>query len=152
MGRIEMSTPISATPEALWDLLCDVRRYPEWDTFADEVTDASHERLELGSTYQERTGRDLSDWRVTTFDPPRRMVHVGVVPFLGELTIDVVLEPQGDATVLRHAIEYEVMRGRLRPIGRLIEAVYVDRYARTNMAKTHANAKRIVESGAAGVP
>ncbi len=149
MGHVVVRTEMHTTPDAIWALLCDVRRYPEWDAFADEILSASHDRLQEGSTYRERTGKDESDWTVTLFEPMRRQVHVGQVPFLGEITVAVDLEPHGDRTFFHHEISYHVMPGLLRPIGWLIEKAYVDRYARNNMLQMAANAKRILEGAAA---
>lgn len=146
MGRVAISTEMRASPQVIWDLLCDVRRYPEWDPFAHEVVSASHDRLEAGSTYRERTGRDLSDWTVAVFEPLHRQVHVGQVPVLGQITVAVDLEPAGDATTFHHVISYHVAPGGIRPLGWMVEKVYVDRYVRTNMQRLAANAKRIVET------
>ncbi|MGI8828777.1 MAG: SRPBCC family protein [Candidatus Limnocylindria bacterium] len=145
MGRVEMATPIRATPEQIFEFVSDVHRYPEWDAFADEILAASDSALRKGSTYRERSGRDESDWKVTEFDPPRRQKHVGDVPFLGEVTVEMDLVPRGDVTEFRHAVGYHVMPGFLRPVGWLIERVYVNRYARSRMRQTHAAAKRIIE-------
>lgn len=145
MGRVEMTTTIEASPEEIFSFVADVHRYPEWDAFADEILAASDSPLRAGSTYRERTGRDESDWEVVIFDPSLRQQHVGKVPFLGEVTVDMELVPMGTKTDLRHAIGYHVMPGLLRPVGWLIERIYVDRYARSRMSQTHRAARRILE-------
>lgn len=58
------------------------------------------------------------------------------MPFLGTLTIEMDLVPRDDGTDFRHVIAYHVLP-RFRPLGWLIERVYVDRYARNGMDRTH---------------
>lgn len=146
MGHLTRTTHIEAPPEEVFDFVCDIGRWTEWDAFADEILWTSDAPLRAGSTYKEREGKDgESTWRVTEFDRPRRQVHVGDVPFLGEITVEMDLLPRDGGTDFRHAISYEVLP-RFRPLGWLIERVYVDRYARKGMDQTHAAAKRLTES------
>lgn len=149
MGSVELTTTISATAEEIFAFVADVYRYPEWDAFADEILAASDSPLRAGSTYRERTGRDESDWEVVVFDPPFRQRHVGTVPFLGEVTVEMELAPNGTTTEFRHTIGYHVMPGLLRPLGWLAERIYVDRYARSRMSQTHLAARRILEDQSA---
>ena len=149
MGSVQLTTTIAATPEEIFAFVADVERYPEWDAFADEILAASDSPLRAGSTYRERTGRDESDWEVVVFDRPLRQRHVGMVPFLGEVTVDMELAPMGSTTDFHHAIGYHVMPGLLRPFGWLVERIYVDRYARSRMELTHRAARRILEDRSA---
>jgi hypothetical protein len=141
-----MTTPIAASPAEVFDFVSDVYRYPEWDAFADEILAASDSPLVHGSTYRERSGKDESDWKVVEFERPRRQRHLGNVPFLGEVSVEMDLVPTEASTLFRHVIEYHVMPGPLRPLGWLIERLYVDRFARTRMERTHEGARRILEN------
>lgn len=147
MGSIVLTTHIQATPERIFDFVCDIDRWTEWDTFAEEILEASDRPLVAGSTYVEKEGKNSSSWTVTEFDRPRRQVHVGQVPVIGTLTVEMDLLPGDGGTDFRHVVSYRVMPGPLRPLGWLLEKVYVNRYALTGMKKTAANAKRLIESG-----
>lgn len=149
MGRVGLTTTISATAEEIFAFVADVHRYPEWDAGADEIPAASDSPLRAGSTDRERTGRDESDWEVVTFDPLLRQRHVGTVPFLGEVTVEMELAPNGTATGFRRVSGYHVMPGLSRPLGWLVERIYVDRYARSRMSQTHRAARRILENRSA---
>lgn len=148
MTEQSLTTRIETTPEQIFDFVCDIDRWPEWDAFADEILSASERPLVAGSTYRERSGRDESDWKVVEFERPHRQVHVGDVPFLGPVTVEMTLHPVEDGTEFEHAISYRVMP-RLRPLGWLIERLYVDRYALKGMRRTRDDAKRLIESEAA---
>lgn len=150
MGHVEMTSVLDAPPETVFDFVCDIDRWPEWDAFAEEIVEASDRPLVAGSTYVERDGKDVSHWRVVEFDRPRRQVHVGKVPFLGEVVVEMDLQPTGDGrTSFHHVVRYAVMP-RLRPAGWLVEKVYVDGYARRGMARTHADAKRLIATTPTG--
>jgi len=139
---------IRASRQDVFDFVCDISRWTEWDAFADEILETSDNPLVAGSTYVEREGKnDVSRWRVTESERPRRQVHVGDVPFLGALTVEMELRERDGGTDFDHIVDYEVMP-RFRALGWLIEKAYVDGYARKGMARTHADAKRIIEAGA----
>ena len=81
MTQIEVtaSTRIAATPERVWELVCDTSRYAEWvaATAAISRTDGPASK---GSTYDEVNPivgpwRANTRWTVIEFDPPHRQVH-----------------------------------------------------------------------------
>ena len=133
MGTVTVDTVIEATPDEVWASLCKINRYPRWDTFADEILSASHSRLKFGSTYQERSGMEQSTWRVTLFNPPRHQAHVGKVGFMGEVTREFSVEPEGEAARLRQTVDFTVMPGITRPFGWLAERLFVNRMVRKRM-------------------
>lgn len=144
MTTTRLTTHLNASPEEVFDFVCDIDRWTEWDAFAEEILWTSDSPLVAGSTYTEREGKDESHWRVVEFDRPHRQRHVGTVPFLGEIAVDMELVARDGGTDFAHEVEYRVLP-RLRPIGRLIELVYVDRYARNGMRRTHEAARRLIE-------
>lgn len=147
MGHLELTTWIDAAPESVFDLVCDIDRWSEWDAFAGEVLWTSDSPLRAGSSYKEREGKNgESLWRITEFERPGRQVHVGQMPFLGAITVEMDLIARDGGTDFRHGLDYEVFP-RVRPLSWLIERVYVDRYARNGMVQTHEAAKRLLEAG-----
>ena len=95
MGIVTATTQIDAAPDDVWTALCKINRYPKWDAFANEILSASHSRLKFDSTYEERSGMDKSSWRVTLFNPPSVQAHVGTVGFMGKVTREFAIEPDG---------------------------------------------------------
>ena len=111
MPSVTVETALSASAEEVWNFLCKINRYPKWDAFADEVISTSHSRLKAGSTFVERSGLERSEWRVTSFDAPRRQVHIGRVGFMGEVTRELAVEPAGEGSLLRQTISFKIMPG-----------------------------------------
>ena len=147
MPSVTASIAINAPQEEVWSLLCKINRYPKWDAFANEIMSASHSRLKAGATFQERSGRDLSDWKVTIFDPPNRQTHVGVVGFIGEVKREFRVEPDGEGAALRQAISFTVMPGVARPFGWLAEKLFVEGFVRNRLVQSGDAIKALLESG-----
>lgn len=148
IASIAGSITIQAPPEAVWALLCDARRYPEWipDTLA--ILSVSDEPLAAGSTYRERS-RLLgplslpSDWRVADFDPPRRQRHDGRM--LGPMSITFEVSPAEGGACFAYNLEYAVPLG---PPGRVLDALAVRPRLRRSFQRAAENLRGIVESGA----
>lgn len=133
MGSVTVTTMIDAPADDVWSALCKINRYPKWDAFANEILSASHSRLKFGSTYEERSGMDKSAWRVSLFNPPRVQAHIGAVGFMGEVTREFRVEPDGEGTELHQTISFVVMPGVMRPFGWLAEKLFVERMVRKRM-------------------
>jgi len=148
MTEVTVATGIAAPAEEVWNFLCKINRYPKWDAFADEIVTSSHSRLKAGSTYLERSGLERSEWRVTSFDAPRRQVHAGRVGFMGEVTREFVVEPAGEGSAtLRQTIGFTLMPGVTRPFGWLGGQLFVRRMVRSRLAQSGAAAKAMLEGG-----
>jgi hypothetical protein len=145
MGVVTIATPIAAPAEKVFALLADVERFPAWNRFAGEVVTFSHSPLRAMSHYTARSGRLLTKWRVTAFQPPHRMVLEGKVPTLGEVTVEAIVEWRGDYTVLVHILSFRALRGPLRPLGLLVEKLVAEKRLRRAMEATHAAAKQRLE-------
>ena len=101
--EVTASTRIAATPERVWELVCDTSRYAEWvaATAAISRTDGPASK---GSTYDEVNPivgpwRANTRWTVIEFDPPHRQVHRSEdVPFAGEWLVITEIAPSGDGS------------------------------------------------------
>ena len=97
MGRLDVSATetINRPLAEVWELACDVERYPQWVPATLEVL-RSDGPARLGSTYEERnkvvgpiTAR--SHWTVVEFEPMSRQVHRDEsIPFLK--AFDIIME------------------------------------------------------------
>jgi carbon monoxide dehydrogenase subunit G len=105
MARIEVtaSEKIAASPERLWELVCDTSRYADWVEGTDAVT-RSDGPARAGSTYDEINPivgpwRAKTRWTVIEFDPPRRQVHrTEDIPFASEFLVIIEVAPSGAAS------------------------------------------------------
>lgn len=99
MKTFQTSTAIRATPEAIWSILTDGARYPEWNTTVDRVegTIAPGEKIKL--QVKLNPGRAFPV-KVSEFQPARRMVWLGGMPlglFKGQRTFTLI--PRADGAV-----------------------------------------------------
>ncbi len=152
MARLEASIYIHASPEAVWALLADLSRIPEYVPLVRDVFDVAEPPVRRGTTYAERAKRgpfeSVSRWRITLWSPPRRQVHVGTMPAMeGTLTID--LTPTDGGTHYRQSMKF-VFLPKLRPVGHLLERLFLRRMLEADFRRIVERIKRIVETEHAG--
>jgi len=98
MKTYRASRTINASPEAIWAILTEGRRYPEWDPSMERLEGrvASGEKLKVFTKLSPGRGFPI---RVTEFVPGQRMAWTGGMPlglFKGVRTF--TLAPRGGAT------------------------------------------------------
>lgn len=98
MKSYQVSKTIRATPQQIWSILTDAAAYPSWNPAVDRIEG----RIAPGETIKVyvpiNPGRTFPV-KVTTFEPPQRMVWTGGMPlglFRGVRTYS--LTPKGDGT------------------------------------------------------
>ena len=106
MRSYEAETTIDATPEAIWDVLVDLGRYPQWDSgiTKTEGTIAARSKIKI---WTEVTPERAFPLQVAGLDVPTKMVWSGGLPlglFKGVRTF--TLEPQGERTQVKVREEY----------------------------------------------
>ncbi|WP_336359990.1 SRPBCC family protein [Haladaptatus sp. ZSTT2] len=148
MARVEASTTIRAPQEYVWELVCDVRRYPEISSaFTERVTYVSDGPVGKGTVYREYGGvgpmKAESEWVITEFTEPTRQVHEGDLGVMQPI-LTIELTPMGEETRLFQALDFELLP-RVRPVGRLLEALFVKRTMQRGLDDTVGNVKRIAE-------
>ena len=150
MAHVELSTEIDAPPQAIWDLTIDFRRIPEMSPDnAVEVSYVSEGEVGVGTVFGEkgRLGpiKFETEWHVTEFDPPRRHVHIGRMGPM-RLAVTTETEPTDRGGLLRHKLDTH-MTPFLRPLGLLVEGLFLRRRLESTLRSTHANVKRMLEAG-----
>jgi hypothetical protein len=95
MKTYSATTVINASPEAIWKILVDSSRYPEWDPGTEKIEGsiAPGQKFKAFPKGQSRA----FPVKVAGFDPPRSMVWTGGMPlglFKGVRTF--TLTPSGD--------------------------------------------------------
>jgi uncharacterized protein YndB with AHSA1/START domain len=99
---IHASHDMRASREALWGVLTDLNRLPEWLAFANEVADVQGDAATEGSTYTVKPKASYepeTHWRIAQVEPQRRQVHVSEMPMFSGVssTIELVgAEGNGD--------------------------------------------------------
>jgi len=111
--RFEVYAAGAADPAAVWALVSDLARLPDW-TDADAVEDLPDEPARVGTTFATRVGRRRVDWRVRTLD--RRLVEAAAFLPGGVLGVGagVFPDPLGSRLVLAGAFAPTSRAARLR--------------------------------------
>lgn len=149
MPTIHNRRSLDAPPELVFDLMADYERYPEWVAIVEEATLVKGDRIETGAEYEEVSPlgpfRSTSHWRVTAFDPPRRQIHVGQLPF-GPVELTIEMRPDGQGgTVLDHTVELTAFP-RFRPLGWLLERLVLVRVFERDMEESLTAFAELVEN------
>jgi hypothetical protein len=129
--------------------MADPRTHAELGTFIDWVKVLSDEPVAEGTVYRERSGpgfmKSESEWTITTFDPPRTLVHTSgdkSMPVTAEWTFT-HLGPT--STRVTQALDFEMLP-RFRPLGRLLEAVFARRMTERETGRMLQDLKRRCEA------
>lgn len=149
MPRIQVQIDIDIPREELWTMVNDFDRMTEWVSFADELTYLSDGEIGEGTVYRETGGvgpiSSESEWEITDFEPPERQVHVGDLGIMHpELTM--TFEPRDQGTRFTQTIDVTVLPS-VRPLGWVLEQVFIKRAFRSGLETTQANLKRLAEAG-----
>lgn len=114
----EASTSIDAPAEAVWAILMDTARYPEWDPYCEKIEGQPALGAKLRAYSKLSPGRAFR-LKVTQLDQAQRMKWSGGMPlglFKGERTF--TLSEQGGATAV--TVREEFSGPMLRLIGKSI--------------------------------
>ncbi len=146
------SVDIAAPREAIWDLISDPSRHTEFGTFVSEVTVISAGPPSQGTVYRETSGpqfmKSRSEWTITEFEPPSRLVHEGREPAM-QSRFTWTLEAIAPASTRLTQLGDFVMMPGFRPLGWLIETVAAKRMLERETQRMLADIKRIAEAEAA---
>lgn len=149
MPTVEASVEIAAPRSIVWELIADPTRHTEFGTFVAEVVLASPAPVGRGTVYHERAGpgfmKSKSQWTITEFDPPRRLVHEGKEPSMNSRFTWTLEEVGPTSTRLSQAGEFVMMPG-LRALGRVLEAVAGRRMLERETKRMLEDMKRIAEA------
>jgi len=121
--RATVATTVDAPADVVWDLACATDRYEEWIESTLEVIRADG-AASLDATWEERSRicgfwKATILWRVTAFDPPRRLCFEGGgVTAVSGLGFEIEVDPLGDKTDFTLTLWYTP---RFGPLGSVIE-------------------------------
>lgn len=151
MTTIHNRVELEASPGKVFELMADHTRYPDWLTVTDEVRLVTGDHLRAGTEYEEISQfgpkRVRSRWRVTEFEPPRRQVHRGELPF-GPLEVRIEIEPDGEGgALLDHTVKLTALP-RFRPLGWLLERLILGRRFDAEMKESLGRFTEMIEGDA----
>ena len=112
----EAEITIDAPPEAVWETLVTVDRWPDWNPDVKSVTLDGD--IREGGTFRWKTSSGTITSTFRTVEPPSHVAWTGAI--MGIKAIHVWrLDPTGDRTTVRTAESFEglparLMRGRLQ--------------------------------------
>jgi carbon monoxide dehydrogenase subunit G len=153
MPRVEGSVEVAAPRQVVWDLLADPRRHTELGTFVDDVTLTTEGEVGEGTVYRERSGpgfmKSKSDWTITTFDQPGKLVHVSKEASMAAQASWTLDEVDVRTTRVGQALDFEMMP-RFRFLGRLLEVAFATRMSQRETERMLQDIKRLAEAGATG--
>jgi uncharacterized membrane protein len=150
MGSVTKQIEIDAPAPAVWEVLEDVRRLPQFSPSTVEVD--APPRLERTGQHFDQTvelagRRFTSTWTVTELEPGARLVISGSVLPGTSYTMTEQLEPDGDdASRLSLTMDYRLPFG---PVGRLAARLGAERRAIEEATQVLAGVKAAAEAGAA---
>ena len=147
MKKVEIVKQIDAPPKEVWDYISDIKTAPEWVVVMQALVESTHNPVQMGTVYKERSkvGPKESEttWHVTRFEEQKIQVHeCNEKDFKAILTM--WIEPNGDSTKLYHTTEYELITG-FRPLGWLVENLFVHKSMIKNLNDSVENCKRLIE-------
>ncbi len=148
MPQVRGSIDIAAPRTVVWDKMNEAERWPEWVAFTDRMVEIPDE-IGVGSTYREYGGpgkmKSESEWKITEFQSYDRLVQVGDLgPMKPELTM--TFEDTAEGTRYHQVIEFR-MFPRFRPLGVLLETLFVKRLFQSGLDQSLEDFKQLVESG-----
>jgi uncharacterized membrane protein len=102
---VDVSRQIKASPDAVWAVLDDLNRLPEWLEFASSVEDVSGP-AQPGATYTVKPPRSYeptTHWTVAEAELPSRQLHTSEMPVVsGVRSLLEVRAQDGGSTVRVH--------------------------------------------------
>ena len=146
--RIETSIDIAARPDAVWELLMQPGRYPEFASPSDEITELGDGVVEPGYVYKERGGippfKSEVTWTVADVDHGRRLVADGTDGKV-RIHVDWELTEIESGSHLIHTMQMKPA-WFLVPVMAVMWPLMMRTRAQDALDGTMANVKRIVEA------
>jgi hypothetical protein len=152
MRRVSSTVEINSSPEPIWQLLSEPKRYSDYVTATEKLLSASDDTVKVGSSYREYGGippfMSESDWIVTAYEPMTHQHHIGDHGKM-RMPLDLDLEVIDDTTSrLTIAFGLEPRWFLAVPFA-ILWPLILRKRAQKAVDDTVANAKHIVEAGQA---
>jgi uncharacterized protein YndB with AHSA1/START domain len=100
---VDVSRQMSVSPDAVWAVLGDLNRLPQWLTFAAAVQEVSGPAAP-GATYTVKPHRGYeptTHWTIAESDPPTRQLHTSEMPVVSGVRSELRLTPSEGGVLVR---------------------------------------------------
>jgi carbon monoxide dehydrogenase subunit G len=100
---VDVSRRMDATPEAVWAVIDDLHRLPEWLVFASAVEDVTGP-AHAGETYTVKPSRPYeptTHWLVAEAEQPFRQLHTSEMPVVSGVRSELTITPSGEGVTVR---------------------------------------------------
>ncbi|NNC74193.1 MAG: hypothetical protein HKN93_01655 [Acidimicrobiia bacterium] len=146
--RIETSIDIDSSPEAVWELLSQPARHPDFATPSDSIVELGDGEVREGYVYKEKGGippiKSVMTWTVAEVVPNRRLVSDGTDGKVN-IHVDWDLEATASGTRLSHSMELSPA-WFLVPVMAVMWPAVMRKRAQAALDGTMSNLKQIVEA------
>jgi uncharacterized protein YndB with AHSA1/START domain len=100
---VDVSRQLNAPPGAVWSVLSDLNRLPDWLEFAKSVSDVSGP-AEAGATYSVKPPQSYeptTHWTVVEVEAPTRQLHTAEMPVISGARSELMLTPSAGGVTVR---------------------------------------------------
>lgn len=150
MPAVHSTWNLDASPQTVWDLLCDIARYAESVIPTERILATPDGVIGVGARYRESGGigpfTGTSDWVVTEFDVLRHQVHGGDDGMVRiRLRMDLATTEHGARVLQRLEL---TPRWFIAPLFYLTWPLFMRRKSQAAMDQTGANLQRLLHADA----
>jgi uncharacterized membrane protein len=146
MTRIERSIEIDQPPDAVFDVLIDLDRLPDWATNVVDTGDISETPIRTGSSFRQTVrigGRTLdTEWRVTQLERPRQIAYAATAVGGGTLAMKQMVSAADGGSRVVLELDYEIPGGFLAHI---VDRAYIERRNEREVEHSLHNLKELLE-------
>jgi len=139
MSKITVTGTVDAPREAVWELLTDPKRQPEYSEGVDEVVGDPPEELAAGVTYRDAGSlgpvRVETEWEVTAFAPPHRLIVHGNPAVVDVTQAYYLSETEDRRTRVKVVTVYELLPG-IEGVGEVVDWAVFHRLFARNLVGT----------------
>jgi uncharacterized membrane protein len=100
---VDVSRQMNVSQDAVWSVLADLNRLPEWLEFASSVQDVSGP-AQPGATYAVKPPKSYeptTHWTIAEAQAPKHQLHTSEMPVVSGVRSDVELTSTGDGVTVR---------------------------------------------------
>ena len=139
---------VDASPEEVFDFVSDPWRIPEYVPLVREIVDVTDGPLGVGTKIIERSKPGpvvvTTHWEIVEYERPHRHVWRGRQSDM-EMTLVKEITPENSGTRYWQSMDYRYLP-RFRPLGWLLEALFIRRSIEKSFKEITAGIKATVES------
>ncbi len=115
MTKIAREISIARPPAAVFAVLTDLERLPQWATIVVRTEEVSQQPIGDGCTFRQTirvAGREIdTDWRVIRFESPHEIGYEATGPLGGRLSMTQRVRPEDGGSAVSLEVDYHLPGG-----------------------------------------